>query len=39
MIQTHKKVQKNAIILLAIRTKHNMEIFGVIPFIKLQNDT
>ena len=24
---------------LFIRTKHNMQIFGVIPFIKLQNDT
>ena len=22
-----------------IRTNHNMRIFGVIPFIKLQNDT
>ena len=22
-----------------IRTKHSMRIFGVIPFIKLQNDT
>ena len=25
--------------MLFIRTKHNMQIFGVIPFIKLQNDT
>ena len=24
---------------LFIRTKHNMQIFGVIPLIKLQNDT
>ena len=30
------KVQKNA---LFIRTKHNVRIFGVIPFIKRQNDT
>ena len=25
--------------MLLIRTKHNMRIFGVIPFMKLQNDT
>ena len=25
--------------MLFIRTKHNMQIFWVIPFIKLQNDT
>ena len=31
-----KKKKKNAVF---IRTKHNMGIFGVIPFNKLQNDT
>ena len=35
MIQTHKRFK----IRLFIRTKHNMRIFGTIPFIKLQNDT
>ena len=34
-IQTHKKFKGT----LFIRTKHSMRIFGVIPFIKLQNDT
>ena len=34
-IQTHKRLKRT----LFIRTKHNMQIFGVIPFIKLQNDT
>ena len=33
-ILTHKRFQ----ITLFIRTKHNMQIFGVILFIKLQND-
>ena len=33
-IQTHKRLK----IMLFIRTKHNMQIFRVIPFIKLQND-
>ena len=30
-----QKVQKTQF----IRTKHNMQILGVIPFIKLKNDT
>ena len=34
-IQIHKRFQ----ITLFIRTEHNMRIFGVIPFIKIQNDT
>ena len=34
-IQTHERFK----IMLYIRTKHNMPIFGVIPFIKLQDDT
>ena len=34
-IQTHKKFERT----LFIRTKHNLQIFGVIPFNKLQNDT
>ena len=34
-IQIHKRFKRT----LFIRTKHNMRIFGVIPFIKLQNDT
>ena len=34
-IQTHKRFQRT----LFIRTKHSMQIFGVIPFVKLQNDT
>ena len=34
-IQTHKRFKRT----LFIRTKHNMQIFRVIPFIKLQNDT
>ena len=34
-IQTHKWFK----ITLFIRTKHNMHIFGVIPSIKLQNNT
>ena len=34
-IQTHKRFRKT----LFIRTKHNMWIFRVIPFVKLQNDT
>ena len=33
-IQTHKRFK----ITLFIRTKHNMRIFGIILFIKLQND-
>ena len=33
LIQTHKRFK----IMLFIRTKHNMQIFGVISFIKLQN--
>ena len=34
-IQTRKRFNR----MLFIRTKHNMRIFGVIPFVKLQNDT
>ena len=34
-IQTHKRFKRT----LFIRTKHNMRIFGLIPFIELQNDT
>ena len=34
-IQTHKKFKR----MLFIRTKHNMRIIQVIPFIKLQHDT
>ena len=34
-IQTHTGFKRT----LFIRTKHNLYIFGVIPFIKLQNDT
>ena len=34
-IQTHKRFKRT----LFIRTKHNMQIFWVIPFIKRQNDT
>ena len=34
-IQTHKSLKRT----LFIRTKHNIRIFGVISFIKLQNDT
>ena len=33
--QKHKRFK----IMLFITTKHNMHILGVIPFIKLQNDT
>ena len=33
--QTHKRFKRR----LFIRTKYNMRIFGIIPFIKLQNDT
>ena len=33
-IQTHKRFKRT----LFIRTKHNMQMFQVIPFIKLQND-
>ena len=33
--QSHKMFQRT----LFIRTKHNMRIFSVISFIKLQNDT
>ena len=33
--QTHERFRR----MLFIRTKHNMRIVGVIPFIKLQNDT
>ena len=32
---THKRFR----ITLFTRTKHNMRIFGIIPFMKLQNDT
>ena len=34
-IQTHKRFRRT----LFIRTKHNLQIFRVIPFIKLQNNT
>ena len=34
-IQTHNRFKRT----LCIRSKYNMRIFGVIPFIKLQNDT
>ena len=34
-VQTHKRFK----IMLFIRTKHNMRIFGITLFIKLQNDT
>ena len=34
-IQTHKRFK----LMLFIRTKRNMRSFGIIPFIKLQNDT
>ena len=34
-VQTHKMFKRT----LFIRTKHNMQMFGVIAFIKLQNDT
>ena len=34
-IQTHERFKG----MLFIRTKHNMPIFGVTHFIKLQNDT
>ena len=34
-IQTHKRFKRR----LYIRTKHNMQMFWVVPFIKLQNDT
>ena len=34
-IQTHKRFKR----MLFIRTKHNLQIFGVIHFIKLQNNT
>ena len=34
-IQTHKRFKRT----LLIRTKHNMRIFGVISFFKLQNNT
>ena len=33
--QTHKRFN----IRLFVRTKHNIRFFGVIPFVKLQNDT
>ena len=36
MIQTHKKFKRT----LFIRTKtRNLQIFGLIPFVKLQNET
>ena len=35
MIQTDKSLKRT----LFIRTKHNMRVFRVITFIKLQNDT
>ena len=34
-IQTHKRFKRT----LLVKTKHNLRIFGVIPFIKLKNDT
>ena len=34
-MQTRKMFRRT----LFIRTKHDMQIFGVIPFIKLQNNT
>ena len=34
-IQTQEKVQHNTV----WSTKHNLRIFGAIPFIKLQNNT
>ena len=34
-IQTHKRFKR----MLSIRVKHNLQIFGAIPFIKLQNNT
>ena len=34
-MQTHERFRRT----LFIRTKHSMQIFRVIPFIKLQNDT
>ena len=34
-LQTHKRFKRT----LFIRTKHNMQISRVIPFIKLRNDT
>ena len=34
-LQTHRRFKRTLI----IRTKHNMQIFGVIAFIKLPNDT
>ena len=33
-IQTHRRFKR----MLFIRTKHNMQIFSIIPFIKPQND-
>ena len=35
LIQTHERFKRA----LFIRTKHYMQILGVIPFINLQNDT
>ena len=35
-IQTHQRLKKTRYLL---GPKHNLQIFGVIPFIKLQNDT
>ena len=34
-----KRFKKKGKKKLFIRTRHNVRIFGVIPFIKLQNDT
>ena len=34
-IQTHKRFKGT----LFIMTKHNMQMFGVMTFVKLQNDT
>jgi len=34
-IQTYKKSKRT----LFIRTRQNTQVFGVIPFVKLQNDT
>ena len=34
-IQTHKRFKRDFF----IRTKHNIRIFGIIPFVKLQNVT
>ena len=42
-VETHllrsKHIKGSKLITLFIRTKHNMRMLGVMPFIKLQNDT